>query len=62
MDGYRQGIRPGGHQRPQELHDALSLLRRQWLSGREMGMLGREIADGARASPRTEALRIDHGE
>jgi tetratricopeptide (TPR) repeat protein len=48
MDRYHEGIRARGFLMPQELHDAISLLWRQWLSGREMGMLWRDIADFAR--------------
>jgi tetratricopeptide (TPR) repeat protein len=48
MDRYHEGIRAGGFQMPQELHDAISLLWRQWLSGREMAVLWRELADFAR--------------
>ena len=48
MEWYHEGIRARGFQMPQELHDAISLLWRQWLSGREMGPLWRDLADFAR--------------
>jgi hypothetical protein len=48
MEQYHEGIRACGFQMPQELHDAISLLWRQWLSGREMGPLWHDVADFAR--------------
>jgi tetratricopeptide (TPR) repeat protein len=48
MECYHEGIRARGFQMPQELHDAISLIWRQWLSGKEFGPLWDDLAVFAR--------------
>ncbi len=48
MACYHEGIRARGFQMPQELHDAISLMWRQWLSGKEFGPVWSDLAAFAR--------------